>query len=90
MMIGKVKIGSLKRKPKEPSYRNAFARRDCSCADCAGLIRHDAWFINYDNPGISKQRLADAVAKQNGWIEDGPYRVFEDEDGPYRVFEDEV
>lgn len=78
MMIGKVKIGSLKRKPKEPSYRNAFARKDCDCADCAGLIRHDAWFYHTDS-GLTGARLADAVAKQNGWIEDGPYRAVEDE-----------
>jgi len=68
MMIGKVKIGSLNRKPKEPRYRNPFAHKNCDCADCADIIKHDAWFINYDNPGISKQRLIKAVEELN-WSE---------------------
>ena len=70
MMIGKIKIGSLNRKPKDPRYRNPFAHKNCDCADCADIVRHDAWFIYNDNEGITDQRLVDAVSELNGWIEE--------------------
>ena len=75
MIIGVVEIKpeDLKRKPKEPRFRNPCAHKNCGCVDCTEIIKHDAWFIYNDNDGITDQRLIEAVSKQNGWIEDDHY-----------------
>ena len=73
MMIGKVKIGSLKREPKYPKFQNPFAHKNCDCVECSAIIKHDAWFIHNDNDGLTGKKLIYRASQQNGWIEDGPY-----------------
>ena len=68
MKMGKVEV-KLKeiqwpRKPKDPKWNQAFARKDCDCAECTEIIKHDAWFAHNDS-GLTGQKLIDHVSKFN-------------------------
>ena len=69
MKIGEVKFDLeelLSNKPPEPKFQSPFARRDCDCADCADIIKNDAYRMWEDNNHIeNEEQLAEAVSKFN-------------------------